>query len=142
MTPKLQTLKNFCNCFESYMFRFQNDMLNLFLSLLEMEIQLIIHSTKIILNSLQNCRNPKSHTLSAFSEIWHKIYFHGIKKQEKLIQQDFLSDNSISLQVKKCHFTIENDIFCIFTKMAIRNLKFFTFSTLSIFQNVNTKRLA
>ena len=45
-----------------------------------MEISLIIHSAKIILNSLQNCQNPKSHILSAFSKIWHKIYFHGIKK--------------------------------------------------------------
>ena len=59
-------------------------MLDLVLPLLEMETQLILYSSKIRLNSLQNCQNLKSHCKSGgFLGILHKIYLNGIKKLGK-----------------------------------------------------------
>ena len=71
VTPKLQNFKNVFIWFESYINDLQNDMLDLVLPLLEMETQLILYSSKIRLNSLQNCQNLKSYSSSGFLGILH-----------------------------------------------------------------------
>ena len=123
MTPKFQTFKNFFIFFESYMSKLQNDILHLSLSLLEMETQLIVYNSRIRLNWVQNCQNPKSHTSSAFLEIFIKYNFMVVKK---VVKSYFTS-----LWIKKCHFAIEHKIFCLFTKITVRNLKILIFWSLS-----------
>ena len=71
------------------MSKLQNDILHLSLSLLEMETQLIVYNSRIRLNWVQNCQNPKSHTSGAFLEIFIKPNLMASKSSKILFNKIF-----------------------------------------------------
>ena len=99
LTLKVLTLHNILINSKTYISRLQNDMLILFLPLMERETQLSIYSNNIRSNSLQNYQFGKSPSLVGvlFRKFCMKYFSITSTKNEKLVLQDFLSDTSIRL---------------------------------------------